>query len=227
MDAARRPAGRRERKKEITRTELLAAGRRLFADRGLYESRIEDLSRMAGIAKGTLYGYFESKEELIEAVVSTGFAELMAYLHGEVHGAASRRETIERIVDGHLEFFSDNPDLMRIFHQVRGLLKFDARASSPLRSALDVYLHRLERLLASHARGRLATGPSEREVAIVLFGAISGVASVSATVEGIIPGRKRSPRLRRALIGTLISYEQPERPTLRGSVDAPSRGKRS
>ncbi|HUK63923.1 MAG TPA: helix-turn-helix domain-containing protein, partial [Dongiaceae bacterium] len=49
------PSGRREHRKHATRRELLIAGRRLFAERGLYDSRIEDLSRQAGIAKGTLY----------------------------------------------------------------------------------------------------------------------------------------------------------------------------
>ena len=47
-----RPRGRREHRKRVTRRELLVAGRKLFGDEGLYESRIEDLTRHAGIAKG-------------------------------------------------------------------------------------------------------------------------------------------------------------------------------
>lgn len=49
------PDGRRERRKSITRADLLKAGRRLFSQKGLYESHVEDLTEIAGIAKGTFY----------------------------------------------------------------------------------------------------------------------------------------------------------------------------
>lgn len=176
--------GRREHRKHLTRRELLAAGRRLFAEQGLYDSRIEDLSRLAGVAKGTLYGYFANKEELIEAVVTQGFNELLGKVHRAALGATSRREAIGRIAEAHVAFFAENPDLMRIFHQLRGLLKFGGSESRSLRAALSRYLDGLADVIEKPRGGHRMRAHSGRRIAMVLFGAISGVTSIHAAVEG-------------------------------------------
>ena len=55
---------------------MIRSARRLFAERGLTESRIEDLTQVAGIAKGTLYTYFADKDALIVAVMEDSLARL-------------------------------------------------------------------------------------------------------------------------------------------------------
>ena len=173
-------SGRRERRKSATRAELILAGRRLFSEKGLYEARIEDLTAMAGIAKGTLYTYFPDKDELIRAVASAGFAELEGMVAQRVRGARSEEDLLRRVVRGHLQFFGGNPDMMRVFHQVRGMLKFDRAGWRPLRVTLNAYLEWLARALSSTPRAAAMRGPDRLELARVLFGAISGVTSVTA-----------------------------------------------
>src|SRR5512134_631564 len=146
------PPGRRALNKHLTRTELLDAARRLFAERGLYEARIEDLTAAAGIAKGTIYGYFRDKEELALAVVSLGFAELQQLVMERLGHEGTRAERIGRIARAHAEFFTRNPDLLRVFHQVRGVLKFNRPEWRPLRGALAAHLHVLADLLHEPAR---------------------------------------------------------------------------
>jgi len=189
------PPGRRERRKAVTRAELILAGRRLFSEKGLYESRVEDLTRMAGIAKGTLYQYFWNKEDLIQAVVAIGFEDLGRLLAAEVHGARTLAGRTARIADAHLAFFAENPDLMRIFHQVRGMLKFDHAERAPLRVILRRHLDLLTALLDVEST---SAGPGlarRREIAVLLFGSVSGITSVHAAVEMDRPG----PGVRKAL----------------------------
>ncbi|HTO92702.1 MAG TPA: helix-turn-helix domain-containing protein [Candidatus Sulfotelmatobacter sp.] len=200
--------GRRERRKHVTRRELLAAGRRLFAERGLYESRIEDLSRRAGIAKGTLYGYFANKQELIEAVVRSGFHELLERVQRAAQEARTRPEAIERVTEAHLAFFRDNPDLMRVFHQVRGLLKFDRPGPRPLRRVLGRYLDGLAQVLALRRSGRRAAGVRDLDLAILLFGTVSGVTSVHASVDGRALTRIESRAARRAIVRMVQSLDE-------------------
>ena len=175
-------SGRREHKKHATRRELLAAGRRLFGERGLYESSIEDLSRHAGIAKGTLYGYFASKEELVEAVVTAGFSELLTYSQQAVHGARTHDEVVAAVVEAHLSFFEENPDLMRVFHQVRGLPKFKRPEGVRLRGVLARHLAGVARLLALHHPAPRPRQSELLEIATLLFGAVSGIASTRASL---------------------------------------------
>jgi len=201
--------GRRERRKHLTRRDLLAAGRSLFGEQGLYDSRIEDLARHAGVAKGTLYGYFENKEQLMEAVVTTGFAELLGHVQRRTGTVGTRTEVIERVVVAHLEFFSENPDLMRIFHQVRGMLKFERPDGLPLRRALEHYLGGIADVLAP---GR-TNGRARREAletATLLFGAISGVSSTHAALLGPDARGGRPRAVVRALASLVPAFEGPD-----------------
>lgn len=203
--------GRREHRKHLTRRELLAAGRRLFAEQGLYDSRIEDLTRQAGIAKGTLYGYFANKEELIEAVVTNGFSELLGHVHRAAQGATSRADAIGRAIEAHLTFFEENPDLMRVFHQVRGLLMFKRVASPALRQVLAKYLAGLAQVLAVTTSQRSTGAAGHLQVAMLLFGAISGYTSVRASVDRLVPKPSERRSLVRALVAMTRALESPPR----------------
>src|SRR5215472_13163190 len=57
-------AGRRNENKEKTRKAILKAALKLFAEKGFYNTSTRAISRKAGIAEGTLFNYFETKEDL-------------------------------------------------------------------------------------------------------------------------------------------------------------------
>lgn len=62
-------AHKRERRKEARPGELLDAALNLFVEKGFAATRVEEVAALAGVSKGTLFLYFESKEELLKAVV--------------------------------------------------------------------------------------------------------------------------------------------------------------
>jgi AcrR family transcriptional regulator len=64
-----RPSRRWERRAEARPRELVAAALKLFSERGFAATRLEDVAAEARVSKGTVYLYFESKEQLFEAVV--------------------------------------------------------------------------------------------------------------------------------------------------------------
>lgn len=74
--AAPRPAHRR--RKEARPAELTAAALDLFVEKGYAATRLEDVAVAAGVSKGTLYLYFESKEALFKAVVREGLLPALA-----------------------------------------------------------------------------------------------------------------------------------------------------
>ena len=77
-DAA--PDGRppRRRRKEARPSELTAAALALFVEKGFAGTRLEDVAARAGVSKGTLYLYFESKEALFKAVIEEGMVAALA-----------------------------------------------------------------------------------------------------------------------------------------------------
>jgi AcrR family transcriptional regulator len=64
------PPALRQRRKEARPQELLDAALELFAEKGFAATRSEEVASRAGVAKGTLYLYYQSKEELLKAVIS-------------------------------------------------------------------------------------------------------------------------------------------------------------
>ena len=60
---------KRERRKDARPGELLAAALDLFVEKGFAATRVEEVAKLAGVSKGTLFLYFSSKEELFKAVV--------------------------------------------------------------------------------------------------------------------------------------------------------------
>ena len=62
--AGNRKAGKRNANKEKTKQAILAAALKLFAEKGFYNTSTRAISRKAGIAEGTLFNYFETKEDL-------------------------------------------------------------------------------------------------------------------------------------------------------------------
>lgn len=66
-----------ERRKDARPQELLEAALDLFVERGYAATRLEDVARRAGVSKGTLYLYYENKEELFKAVVRSSIVPVI------------------------------------------------------------------------------------------------------------------------------------------------------
>lgn len=74
METAAHP---RQRRKEERPAELMAAALELFVEKGFVGTRLEDVATRAGVSKGTLYLYFDSKEALFKAVVQEGIVPVL------------------------------------------------------------------------------------------------------------------------------------------------------
>ena len=90
----------RKRRKEARPSELTAAALELFVEKGFAATRLEDVAQRAGVSKGTLYLYFDSKEALFKAVIQEGVVPVV--LEGEAiaaRHAGGAFELLERLLD--------------------------------------------------------------------------------------------------------------------------------
>jgi AcrR family transcriptional regulator len=67
----------RQRRKEARPAEIVEAARLCFINHGFGATRIEDVAKGAGVSKGTVYLYFDSKEALFEAVVRANLSPII------------------------------------------------------------------------------------------------------------------------------------------------------
>ena len=95
----RRGRPRWQRRKEARPAEIVAAALDLFVERGFAATKLADVARRAGVTKGTVYLYFDSKEALFKAVVRETIVPVIA--QGEAFAQSftgSARDLVERLV---------------------------------------------------------------------------------------------------------------------------------
>ena len=75
------------RRKEDRPGEIVAAALEVFAEKGFAAARLDDIARRAGVSKGALYLYFETKQDLFRAVVRDAVAPNIAAVEAAVMAA--------------------------------------------------------------------------------------------------------------------------------------------
>lgn len=63
--------------REERQTQILEAALKLFAEKGLHNTKVSEIAAQAGVSQGTVYWYFDSKEELFEAAFMSQFDTLI------------------------------------------------------------------------------------------------------------------------------------------------------
>lgn len=168
------PLTRVARRREKTRRALLEMALGLFYEKGIYWTKIEDITERADIGKGTFYQYFDTKEQLLAELLREGLGLLFARTKEAVPSAGGTG-LIPPIVEARLAFFLDRPEYLLLFHQVRGLLQLQTDASKELRDIYNLHLDQLAHLLKPVVQGRGKSGASARDLAVALAAFTSGL----------------------------------------------------
>ncbi|MBM4300607.1 MAG: TetR/AcrR family transcriptional regulator [Deltaproteobacteria bacterium] len=104
------PASPKATKKELVtafRTrEILAAARQLLEERGLEVMTMEEIAAAAGVAKGTLYLYFQSKDDLILALITQVGKNLLQDVEASIEALGTPPEKLSRMVSVLLEYLN-------------------------------------------------------------------------------------------------------------------------
>jgi TetR/AcrR family fatty acid metabolism transcriptional regulator len=96
------------------RRRILDAAVRVFAGQGYDASRVGDIAKEAGVAYGLVYHYYESKEQVLEAVFREAWGRLLAAVALAEETGADASEQLELVVKIVLRTWRDDPDLVRL-----------------------------------------------------------------------------------------------------------------
>jgi AcrR family transcriptional regulator len=114
--AHRRNAGGRDGKAALRRDAILAAALDEFAANGFAATRLDDVARRAGVAKGTIYLHFRDKEALFQELIRSVFTPLIGRLEQMAAHEMPLRDFAERLVDIFVEqiFATRRKDVIRL-----------------------------------------------------------------------------------------------------------------
>jgi len=106
---------RREQKKAESRRRILDAAREVFFRDGFMAANLDEVAEKAGVAKGTLYRYFESKAELYVAVLAHNGAIFVKKIRATLSPELSPPDQIRRTGRFYLDHYIENRDYFQIF----------------------------------------------------------------------------------------------------------------
>jgi TetR/AcrR family fatty acid metabolism transcriptional regulator len=107
------------------REAILRAGVRVFAAKGFFNSKVADIAREAGIADGTVYLYFKSKDEILHSIFDRAMADFIEEGRRELESLEDPVEKLRTIARLHLQRLSADRDLAIVFQvELRGSTKF-------------------------------------------------------------------------------------------------------
>jgi AcrR family transcriptional regulator len=111
-----RPASSSKQKvvTELRRSEILAAATKVFGNKGFDATLMDEIARAAGLAKGTLYLYFKSKDEIYQAVVRQALAEVDALTRQHVDTAPNFAGKYAAFIRVRIAFWQEQHSLYRV-----------------------------------------------------------------------------------------------------------------
>jgi TetR/AcrR family fatty acid metabolism transcriptional regulator len=158
------------------RDAILKAATEIFARNGFFQSQVADVARAAGVAAGTVYLYFRSKDDLLVSLFERTMRQAIADGRAALEGVTDPRERLTRIARLHLERLGRDRDLAVVFQvELRQSTKFMERFSS---TYLRDYLGLIRETIADGQKtGSFRSAFNPTIAAKVFFGALDEMAT--------------------------------------------------
>jgi len=151
------------------RERIIAAAAKLFGEKGYHDTTTAEIAESAGVAAGTIYIYFSSKEELLVAVFEEFLGKHMERLREGVDAEPTPEKKIVRLLALGLELMYANPDSARIFlSQLRQSTKM---ITTVAKRSSRAYKDIIEAILTDGVRTGLCRDVNVPAATSMLFGA--------------------------------------------------------
>ena len=156
--------------------QIVEAAIRVFARNGYYNSRVSDIAREAGIASGTIYLYFKTKDEILVTLFRDRMAAFVARLRREIAAEPDPVAKIRRLVGVHFAVLEQNPALAEVVQvELRQGHKFFRGASA---HEVSAYFELIGSILEEGvAAGRFHADLPVKVATKMLFGAMDQMAT--------------------------------------------------
>jgi len=164
----------------------MRAAVQVIAERGYFSARMADVAARAKVADGTLYLYFQGKEDLLASIFEDYANEFMLRAKADLENITDPRERLARVIERHLVSFERDRALAHVFQiELRHTRRFLRRVA---KGKVAEYLQLLQEVVSDGMRrGTFRTDIPAEVAARVVFGSIDE--SVTAWVLAERPGR--------------------------------------
>lgn len=155
------------------RRRILDAATSVFADTGFHASRVQDIAEQAGVAKGTIYLYFQNKEEILLSIFQRYFDSLLDLIDSFKLARMTAEQIIDALVQQQVKSAIVNPRILQLLG--RRPLPEETEGGGKIQAYHRHVLDRLSGMLADGIRLGQVRSISPRIGANILYSIILSI----------------------------------------------------
>lgn len=184
------------------RERIHRAAIEVFARRGYFNARVSEIAKAAGVADGTIYLYFQGKEDILIQVFREGMRDFLSALRREIESTTDPRARLEKIIRFHLETIGRDRDLAVVVQiELRHSLKFMSLFSH---EELADYLNLLRSIVEEGQKLQtFRTGVHPQMAAKAIFGVLDEMVTSWVLSEKDTPLADAADQVAEMLLGGL------------------------
>ncbi len=162
---------------EFRTSGILEAARKVFAEKGFHEATVDDIAEAAGVAKGTVYLYYESKREVYFAALKFGIAQMYSLLLEELNKVSTPEGKLKGLIAAKLAYFDENRDFFKIYYSELGNIPttHPAGIDNEFKALYQEQARLVETILKEGARKKLIRTLRTEQTALAISDIIRGV----------------------------------------------------
>jgi AcrR family transcriptional regulator len=104
----------RRAREDVYRGHIVEAAERVFAERGFEAAKVQEISALAGLSMGTIYGLFPGKTELFRAILEERGQDLLRLVRAVAARSSAPHELLEALLETYIDYFLAHPAFLRL-----------------------------------------------------------------------------------------------------------------
>ena len=155
--------------RQQSKAAIMEAALELFASKGFSSTSISQIAKAAGISKGLMYNYFESKEQLLHEIIKSAFEEAEGLMMQAMTQLTDPREQLIAMVEGTFQMVTSHEHYWKLLTS----LSFQTEISKEIDW---IHIHKWEETLAAFKilLGQLGVEDTEKE-ALLMGATLDGI----------------------------------------------------
>ena len=172
-------AKRKELEFNLRRTEILDAAVKIFAAKGFHNATVAEIAAASGFAIGTLYHFFEGKEQLYTAMLTEKLGMMYAGIRTAVEEETDIVRKIELLIASHFRYVKENAEFCRIFvrSDYLSLSEGSAELRKRMRSDYALHVSFIEEVMRDGIRAGILKKIDPPLIAVALTGIVNSYVS--------------------------------------------------
>jgi AcrR family transcriptional regulator len=146
------------------RDRILRAALEVCAQRGVAAARMEEIAARAGVSKGTLYRFFESKEDLLLATILASYEQGLKHVDADLQAARDPRDLLARLCNGLTDVLVQVGAHARVHYQAWGITASTPASEAKLLGFLRAFHAERDQMIENLVRAGQDAGVFRRDV---------------------------------------------------------------